>query len=159
MVYDFSQHSAVLMAIQEQLQNIPVVVGMGIDLLEVARLEHTIQRHGSYFLDRIFTPREQQYCNNTFNPCVHYASRFCAKEAFVKALGWGISSRCSWLDMEVCHDGNGRPLLEISKNVYTHLPWERIISYLSLSDEKNYAQAAVVVLAPVKTLKSVLFGM
>ena len=143
MVYDPSQPEYTLRVLQEQIQNIPVMVGLGIDLLEVSRLDKTIQRHGSYFLDRIFTPQEQWYCSETFNPSAHYASRFCAKEAFVKALGWGISARCSWFDMEVCHDGQGRPRLEISEKVYTHIPWEGTISYLSLSDERNYAQAAV----------------
>ena len=133
------------------------MVGLGADLLEISRLQEKIQRHGSFFLDRIFTVQEQAYCSGKFNPYSHYASRFCAKEAFVKALDWGISKRCSWLDIEVCHNLQGRPRLKISEHVYKFIPWGGMTSYLSLSDEKHYAQAVVVLLAPVGAVKDFFY--
>lgn len=127
-----------------------VVVGVGIDLLEISRIQTMIQRHRGSFLNRVFTLREQTYCSQKFNAYAHYASRFCAKEAFVKALGWGISEKCSWLDVEVIHDVNGRPCLAVSEHVCRSLPWTSIAPHLSISDDKKYAQAMVVLSASVK---------
>ncbi|ETZ04675.1 holo-[acyl-carrier-protein] synthase [Holospora undulata HU1] len=140
---------------KEDLKTYQVMVGVGIDLLEISRLQEKIQRHGSRFLDRIFTLQEQQYCRKKFNPYGHYASRFCAKEAFVKALGWGISERCSWLDIDVYHDEKGKPCLRIAEKVYKYLPWKGISVHLSISDERRYAQAVVIVLASVESLTGI----
>ncbi|ETZ06752.1 holo-[acyl-carrier-protein] synthase [Holospora obtusa F1] len=134
------------------LKSFQTVVGLGVDLLEVSRLKKKIQRHGENFLNRVFTEKEQSYCREKLNCYGHYASRFCAKEAFVKALGWGISNRCSWLDIEVFHDEKGRPNLNISEKVYTYLPWSRITTHLSISDEKHYACATVILLVPLEYL-------
>ena len=124
------------------------VVGVGIDLIEHARIQRVMARHGDAFLNRIFTPYEREYCEQKFNPYSRYALRFCAKEAFVKALGWGVSEACSWLDLEVRHDAKGKPSLHWSDSV--QLPWTNIVCHLSLTDTDTYAQALVVLSASLQ---------
>lgn len=120
------------------------VVGVGIDLIEHARIQRLMLRYGDVFLDRIFTPHERAYCERKFNRYSGYALRFCAKEAFVKAVGWGISEACSWLDLEVCHDAKGKPSLHWSDSVQRRLPWLNVVCHISLTDTHTYAQAMVV---------------
>ncbi len=120
------------------------VIGVGIDLIEHARIQGAILRHGDAFLSRIFTPYERAYCEQKFNRYSGYALRFCAKEAFVKALGWGVSEACSWLDLEVRHDAKGKPSLYWSDSVQLRLPWDNVLCHISLTDTHTYAQAMVV---------------
>ena len=127
------------------------VVGVGIDLIEHDRIQAVVLRYGDMFLNRVFTPHEQSYCDQKSNPYSGYALRFCAKEAFVKALGWGISDVCSWLDLEVRHDAKGKPLMVWSDRVQQQLVWQDVICHLSLTDTRLYAQAMVVLSAvPMK---------
>lgn len=120
------------------------VVGVGIDLIEHARIQRLVLLHGDVFLNRIFTPYERAYCEQKFNAHSRYALRFCAKEAFVKGLGWGVSEACSWLDLEVRHDPKGKPSMHWSDAVQRRLPWPDLVCHLSLTDTQTYAQAMVV---------------
>ncbi|MCP4427846.1 MAG: holo-[acyl-carrier-protein] synthase [Chloroflexi bacterium] len=83
------------------------MLSVGVDIIEVARIERGIARHGQRFLDRFFTPQEQTYCNGRFDSL---AGRFAVKEAVGKALGTGIGD-IRWLDVEVVNDERGRPEL------------------------------------------------
>lgn len=85
------------------------VLGVGIDLVEVSRLEEAVQRHGERFLNRIFTEEEQRYCNSKAHAAQFYAARFAAKEAVAKAFGTGIGAELGWLDIEVRHNAAGGP--------------------------------------------------
>jgi holo-[acyl-carrier protein] synthase len=87
------------------------VFGIGIDVVEVARIGSAIQRHGEPFLARLFTAAEREYCESRKNAAMHYAARFAAKEAVSKALGTGIGGHAGWLDLEILHDPNGAPKL------------------------------------------------
>ncbi len=79
----------------------------GVDMIEIARIERGIDRHGQRFLDRFFTEREQVYCNGRFDS---FAGRFAVKEAVGKALGTGIGD-IRWVDVEIVNDERGRPEL------------------------------------------------
>ncbi len=89
-----------------------MIVGTGIDLAEVGRIQRSIERYGRKFLDRIFTPAEQAYCLRKRTSAESFAARFAAKEAGAKALGTGISHGVSWLEIEVVREPSGRPTLE-----------------------------------------------
>src|SRR5262245_5619110 len=78
-----------------------VIVGSGVDLCEVPRMESAIGRHGRRFIERIFTPREIAYCESKANKFERYAARFAAKEAGMKALGTGMRGGVTWKDFEV----------------------------------------------------------
>lgn len=83
------------------------VLRVGVDMVEVARIEQGLARHGERFLARFFTPREREQCKDA---PIRLAARFAAKEAASKALGTGIGA-VRWLDIEVCSDENKRPYL------------------------------------------------
>jgi len=85
--------------------------GIGIDVVEVARIASAIERHGEAFLARLFTPVERTYCDAKKAPAIHYAARFAAKEAAAKALGTGIGAHANWLELEITHATSGAPQL------------------------------------------------
>ena len=86
-----------------------MIVGTGIDLVEIARIRSSHQRYGQRCLDRIYTAGEQAYCLRKRNSAESLAARFAAKEAGAKALGTGISHGVSWLEIEVVRAASGRP--------------------------------------------------
>lgn len=86
-----------------------MIVGSGIDIAEVPRIGHAIQRFGDRFLRRIFTDGEIRYCDSKANRVERYAARFAAKEAAMKALGTGWSRGVRWRDCEVVRMPGGRP--------------------------------------------------
>ena len=88
-----------------------MIVGSGIDLVEIARIQHTVERYGQRFLDRVYTPAEQAYCLRKRNSAESLAARFAAKEAGAKALGTGITRGVNWLEIEVVREPGGRPAL------------------------------------------------
>ena len=88
-----------------------MIVGTGIDLVEIERIEKTVDRYGERFLDRVYTSAEQAYCMRKRRSAESLAARFAAKEAGAKALGTGISFGVSWLEIEVVRESRGRPAL------------------------------------------------
>ena len=87
------------------------ILGLGMDLVEVSRIEGVLQRQGEAFLRRVFTPLERAYCETKARPAPFFAARFAAKEAAAKAFGTGIGEHIGWLDIEVVHESSGAPLL------------------------------------------------
>jgi holo-[acyl-carrier protein] synthase len=86
---------------------------LGVDISEVNRIESAIQRHGDAFLKRVFTPAEIAYCERHRNRFEHYAGRFAAKEATMKALGTGWTSGVRWVDIEVTRLSSGKPTMAL----------------------------------------------
>jgi holo-[acyl-carrier protein] synthase len=89
-----------------------MIIGSGIDMVEIRRIQFSIDRYGRRFLDRVFTAEEQAYCLRKRNSAESFAARFAAKEAGAKALGTGISHGVSWLEIEVAREPGGRPTLK-----------------------------------------------
>lgn len=87
------------------------VVGLGADIVEVARVQRAIERSGEHFLKRVFTDVEIAYCSSKARPFPHYAARFAAKEAISKAFGTGIGAELSWKSMGVVHGERGQALV------------------------------------------------
>jgi holo-[acyl-carrier protein] synthase len=88
-----------------------MIVGTGIDLIEVPRIAAAIARYGERFLQRIFTEGEIRYCESKANRVERFAARFAAKEAAMKALGTGWSRGVRWRDLEVRRQPGGRPTI------------------------------------------------
>ena len=86
-----------------------MIVGTGIDIAEVPRIQKAIERFGMRFLERIFTAGEMRYCDSKANRVERYAARFAAKEAAMKALGTGWNHGVRWVDCEVVRAPGGRP--------------------------------------------------
>jgi len=89
-----------------------MIIGSGIDLVEIERIQHSMDRYGQRFLDRVYTAAEQAYCLRRRKAAESLAARFAAKEAGAKALGTGISRGVNWLEIEVLREPGGRPSLQ-----------------------------------------------
>ena len=109
-----------------------MIVGMGVDLAEVERLEAAIRRHGRAFVERVFTAGEIRYCESHRNATERYAARFAAKEAAMKALGTGWRRGVRWVDIEVANKPGGRPTLRLHGRT-KELAEERGVRRISLS--------------------------
>jgi holo-[acyl-carrier protein] synthase len=88
------------------------IIGLGLDATDIERIAATIERYGDRFLSRIFTTGEIAYCTRRHHPAIHFAGRFAAKEAAMKALGTGHSHGVLWRDVEVVRHG-GPPQLQL----------------------------------------------
>ena len=86
-----------------------MIAGTGIDMVEIGRIQHAMDRFGRRFLDRVFLGTEQTYCLRKRKSAESFAARFAAKEAAAKALGTGISQGVGWLEIEVVRAPSGRP--------------------------------------------------
>jgi holo-[acyl-carrier protein] synthase len=88
-----------------------MIVGTGIDLVEIERIRRSVERFGERFLDRVYTAAEKAYCLRKRNSAESLAARFAAKEAAAKALGTGINHGVTWLEIEVVREPGGRPTI------------------------------------------------
>ncbi len=110
--------------------------GLGTDIIEIARIEQSIEEFGEHFLKRHFTPKEIAYCQSFSRPSERFAGRFSAKEAIVKALGTGFT-KVGFLDIEIENDHLGAPKVQVSS-----LPKETF--YLSISHCRLFATATAI---------------
>jgi holo-[acyl-carrier protein] synthase len=92
-----------------------LILGSGVDLAEVPRIRASIERHGTRFLERIYTAAEIAYAESKANRFERYAARFAAKEAAMKALGTGWRRGVRWVDFEVVNQPGGRPTLKLHR--------------------------------------------
>ena len=91
-----------------------MIVGLGLDIAEIDRIEAAITRHGAPILERLYTPAEVAYCESHRNKFERYAGRFAAKEAAMKALGTGWRRGVRWRDIEVIRERSGKPSLALN---------------------------------------------
>lgn len=121
-----------------------MIVGTGIDIVNIDRIERLITRWGTLFLGRVFTEREIVWCQRRARPPECFATRFAAKEAFLKAIGWGLRHGIQWTDIEVENDPMGKPLLAFHRKAKGVLEACRIQKALiTLSHDRPYAVAHV----------------
>ena len=122
-----------------------MIIGIGIDIIETARVERIEAEYGSELTDHLFTEHEVAYCKDKADPTKHYAARFAAKEAFLKALGSGLSSGINWRDIEVIRDEFGNPSIKYSGRAAEFAEKLGVTNaHLSISHSDNYAAAVVV---------------
>ncbi len=122
-----------------------MIAGIGIDLAEIARFERMLERHGDRIVQRILTVAEREQFEKRHRSATFLASRFAAKEAVSKAFGSGIAQGIGFHSIEIINDDAGKPLLRFY-GAARELAARRSIrqSLLSLSDERHYAVAMVV---------------
>ena len=123
------------------------IVGNGVDIIKNSRINNSLKIKG--FLNRIFTEKEIQQGKELKNKINFYAKRFAAKEAFVKAIGTGFRSDINFIDIEIKNYKSGKPYISLSKKLNNYLQKKFKIQkykvFLSLSDEKDYSIAFVVI--------------
>ncbi len=123
-----------------------MIVGIGIDLVEVSRIEASLAKHGERFQDRILCPDESAYCRQFRQPAQHVAARFAAKEAVAKAFGTGLGAKIGWRDIEVRRRESGEPTVVLHGNAQTLLQergGRRVL--LSLSHTAHNAIAIAII--------------
>ncbi len=121
-----------------------MIVGTGIDVVNIERVERLMNRWGDLFLSRVFTEEEIVRCQNRARPSECFATRFAAKEAFLKAIGSGLRNGIHWTDIEVENDPLGRPSLSFhlkAKEAFESLRIQQAL--LTLSHDRCYAVAHV----------------
>ena len=129
-----------------------MIIGVGTDVLDIRRLERTLERFGDRFLERIFTPGERARCSRRAHPGPCYAQRYAAKEACSKALGTGLRQGVFWRDMVVDSLPSGQPVMNLTGGARQRLesltPDGMVAEIaVSLSDEYPVANAIVIISA------------
>ncbi|MDA7979717.1 MAG: holo-ACP synthase [Pirellulales bacterium] len=89
------------------------IIGIGTDIIECLRIARMIERHGELFINRVYTPHEIAYCRERKQATQHYAGRWAAKEAVLKAIGTGWRKGISWRDIEVQNISGGKPIITL----------------------------------------------
>ncbi len=125
------------------------ILGTGIDIVENYRLKEILLKKKSNFKKKIFTINEVAYCEKKSNSISCYSKRFAAKEAFVKALGIGFRKNINFKDIEVVNNTYGKPYISINKKIANKIKTlfkvKKFNILLSISDEKKYSIASVII--------------
>jgi holo-[acyl-carrier protein] synthase len=125
------------------------VIGIGTDIVETSRIAGMIERHGDLFLERIYTPHEAGYCSVRKAATQHYAGRWAAKEAVLKALGTGWARGIRWRDVEVRNEIGGKPLIHLDGGALEasrRLGIDQVL--ISISHCQEYATAYAIAVGP-----------
>ncbi len=121
------------------------IVGTGIDIVECLRIAQMIERHGELFITRVYTDAEIEYCTTRKAATQHYAGRWAAKEAVLKALGTGWRRGIGWRDIEIRNDRNGTPVVKLRGGARDIMERAGIKSFhISISHCRSFAVAYVV---------------
>ena len=123
------------------------IIGNGVDIVDNTRIKNAIKN--KFFVSRIFTVNEIKKSKNLKNKANYFAKRFAAKEAFVKALGEGFRNNINFSDIDITNDKKGKPIINISTKIKKFLKKKFNLNkfkiFLSLSDEKKYSIAYVII--------------
>ena len=126
-----------------------MIYGLGVDIINIKRIKKVLDKYGDRFKHKCFHPQEIQRSDSRFNYVESYAKRYAAKEACAKALGTGLARGIFWKDIEILNDEDGKPKIKLHNNALKYFynfnkNYELSIE-VSLSDEKNYAIANVII--------------
>jgi holo-[acyl-carrier protein] synthase len=123
------------------------VLGIGVDIVETARIESSLSRFGERFLHRVFAEGEIRYCRSMKYPARHFAARFAAKEAVSKAFGTGIGAAIGWREIEVRREDRGEPFVVLSGGADDYARSKKVSAiHISLSHSDHYSVANAIVL-------------
>ncbi|MGY8762004.1 MAG: holo-ACP synthase [Nitrospinaceae bacterium] len=119
-----------------------MIVGTGIDIVEIGRIKHSIIKYSDRFKNKVFTQKEIDYCHSQADPAKHFAARFSVKEAVLKCFGTGMTGGILWKDVEVENKKSGQPTLNLygkGKELFNQLKIKHI--HISITHDKSYAVA------------------
>lgn len=121
-----------------------MIIGIGIDIIEIARIKNSIDKFGDGFLNKIYTKNELEYCLAKQNKYQHLAARFAAKEAIYKALATGWEKDASWKSMEISNEPNGLPVVTFFGKLKEFLCDDKDIK-ISLSHSEHYVTCVAII--------------
>ena len=121
-----------------------MVIGIGIDIIEIDRIKESIEKYGEKFLNKIYTPIEIDYCNQKVNKFQHFAARFAAKEAIYKALATGWQKDLYWQDIEIENGPTGMPIVRLNGKLKKFLSDDKELK-ISISHSNNYVTSVAII--------------
>lgn len=122
-----------------------MIHGTGVDIIQISRIQKSLEKYAQRFEERVFTRREIDYCRSRPEPFKHFAARFAAKEAVLKSLGTGMAEGITWKDLEILTLESGQPTLNITgrcREICESLNLKGI--HISMSHDNLYAVAQAV---------------
>jgi holo-[acyl-carrier protein] synthase len=127
-----------------------MIIGLGNDMVDISRIEKTLETYGDRFIERIFTPVERAKSDRRANRAASYAKRFAAKEACSKALGTGFHNGVFWKDVGVVNDSLGKPTMHLTGGAKQRLAeitpkGKQAVIHVTITDDHPYAQAIVII--------------
>lgn len=121
------------------------IIGMGTDIVECLRIAQMIERHGDLFLTRVFTTNEINYCQARKAATQHFAGRWAAKEAVLKAMGTGWARGISWRDVEIRNEIGGQPRIALGGGARDVCEKQGVVEMkISISHCRHYATATAI---------------
>jgi holo-[acyl-carrier protein] synthase len=121
-----------------------MVIGIGIDIIEIDRIKKSVDGNGDKFLEKVNTPSELKYCLSKKNKYQHLAARFAAKEAIYKAISSNWDSELSWQDMEIVNTPNGMPEVKFKGNLEKFLSKDKDLK-ISMSHSRDYVTCVAII--------------
>ncbi len=121
-----------------------MVIGIGIDIIEIDRVKESVDKFGEHFLQKIYTEKELDYCLNKTDKYQHLAARFAAKEAVYKALSSGWNENIGWKNIEITNLPNGMPVVALNGNVKSFLTNQKNLK-ISISHSRDYVAAVAII--------------
>lgn len=128
----------------EWLQVINMILGIGIDIIEINRIQKSIEKYGNAFIDKIFTKNEIEYCSNKAAKYQHFAARFAGKEAVAKALSSLAPNGFNWKDIEIYNLDNGLPQVKLFNKLSTFIDSSKSIM-ISMSHSEEYVSCFAII--------------
>ena len=123
-----------------------MIFGIGIDIIEIERIQKSIEKFDQLFLNKIFTQTELDYCSNKKNKYQHFAARFAAKEAIAKALATGWSKGFRWKDIEIYNEKSGMPNVKLRGNLKHFLGADKSLK-ITMSHSEHYVTCFAIIYA------------
>ena len=121
-----------------------MVIGIGVDIIEIDRVKESIRKFGDHFLNKIYTEKELKYCLNKSDKYQHLAARFAAKEAVYKALSSGWNKNIGWKNIEITNEANGMPIVTLNGDVKNFLSPQKSLK-ISISHSRDYVAAVAII--------------
>jgi len=122
-----------------------IIKGIGVDIIDVARIKKVVEKN-KRFVEKVFTPTEIRCCRDKYRQEVHFAGRFAAKEAFLKAMGTGLRGAMAWTDISVENNELGKPAIILAGETLENFKKNKFQSiHLSISHTGEYAVAFVII--------------
>lgn len=121
-----------------------MIIGIGVDIIEIDRIRKSIERFGDHFLNKIYTQNELDYCLAKHNKYQHLAARFAAKEAIYKAIASGWEKEATWKNIEITNEQNGLPIVKFLGKLNDFILDGKEIK-ISLSHSENYVVAVAII--------------
>ena len=121
-----------------------MVLGLGIDIIEISRIKESIDEYGDSFLQKVYTPKEIEYCSGKANKYQHFAARFAAKEAVYKAFSTSHQEGLSWQDIEITNEPSGMPVVKLNGKLKSFLSDNKDLK-ISISHSDNFVTCVAII--------------